>query len=103
MPTHNAILVPDQRIALEVTTHSWWDIRGPFEWVPVVTNDEMPSAICSVTVNAWSGDTFVTSAMMHRGIHRQGMEYGDWLSTSAANTLFGALPIQSSLFGSGRR
>ena len=96
-------LVPGQRLALEITTHSWWDIRGPFEWDPVVTDPTHPERICSVTVNGWSGDRHIASLMMQRAISGMIMEDGDRFTHRVAQYFIGGLPIQSTLFDAPRR
>ena len=96
-------LVPGQRLALEITLHSWWDIEGPFEWRHVTTPGTPPEQICSVTVNAWSGDAFIGSLMMHRALASDHMALADRVCEFVADYFIGALPIQSSLFDPPRR
>lgn len=97
------LLVPDQRLALEVTLHSWWDIRGPFEWTAVTSDQQHPDRLCSVTVNGWSGDQHIASLMMHRSLTGMLMEAGDRFSERVADYFIGGLPIQARLFDHPRR
>lgn len=98
MHTPEPILVPGMRVALEVTTHSWWDIRGPFEWVLAESAGRTPEEVCSVTVNGWSGDRYLAQLMMHRSLHRDHMAMADRFTERVADLFIGTLPVQDQLF-----
>lgn len=96
-------IVPGQRLALEITLHSWWDIRGPFEWAHVTTPGTPAEQICSLTVNGWSGDQFVAALMMHRALAPDHMAHADRLVERVADYFIGSLPIQARLFDHPKR